>query len=415
MTDSRQGAFIEPGLIQVFRLLIGIRLFTTFLVLCGWLANAEQRLSTFPFFSLAETLFLMGYLSWPLARRSLGKVYLPFAIVVATIGPILGFTSTLAVRLASNAPNLTNDGFIIIFALLIPLLIVSWQYSFRSVLVFSFGSVGLIAAYIGVINRLTGNSALQDVFGMLALMCLLYIVLGYIVSRLMKAQRKQRMELSEANLQLAHHAATLQQLTISHERNRMAREMHDTLAHSLSALAVQLEAVKSLWHDDPAEAQAILEQSLLTTRSGLTETRRTINDLRASPLEDLGLGLALTQLAEVTAQRGGWKLALDIPQEIVGLSPVIEQGIFRIIGEALTNIEHHAGASTVSLSLQEQGGTIRVTVIDDGCGFDMQQQTPQGHFGLKGMRERASVMGGNLTVESAPGEGTCIQLEVERA
>src|SRR5689334_14420819 len=108
---------------------------------------------------------------------------------------------------------------------------------------------------------------------------------------LIQRQREQRAALADANRKLAQYAAATEQLAISQERNRLARELHDTLAHSISGAAVQLEAVQALWDVQPGEARQMLDQALEVTQNGLTEARRALHSLRASPLEDLGLAL----------------------------------------------------------------------------------------------------------------------------
>lgn len=407
---------IEPGLVNVFKLLISIRLALAFLMVCAWLADPAERLVRFPFIAFADSAFLMFYLSWPALRRGMGRFYLPVAILIATAGGILGFMvpQFLRIALGGSPDQISNDLWQMIFALLIPLLVVSWQYSFKSVVAFSIGSGLYIILLTIPFEAFLDGPRTADAIGTVVFIIVLYLAVGYIVARLMKEQRRQRAELAEANIQLAQHATTLQQLTISHERNRLARELHDTLAHSLSAVAVQLEAVKSLWDQEPDEAQQILMQSLQATRDGLKETRLAIQDLRASPLEDLGLGLALQQAAKTLANRAGLELTLEVPEQIPGLPPVIEQGLYRIADEALTNIEHHANAAHITMRYHEARGDITLTVIDDGQGFDTSAEAPFGHFGLKGISERASVMRGNLTIESSPGNGTCIEVKVRR-
>jgi signal transduction histidine kinase len=208
------------------------------------------------------------------------------------------------------------------------------------------------------------------------------------------------------------HAATLEQLTISRERNRLARELHDTLAHTLSGVAVQLEAVKSLWGVNAEEARALLEQSLNHTRSGLTETRRALRALRATPLEDLGLALALRNLAETMAERSGLTLDLCIQENLNNLSSSIEQGIYRVAQEALENTARHAMARHVKVELVKNDENLILAIMDDGRGFDLHGVDTESHFGLRGMRERAEAMGGTLEVESRSVEGTTVRLQV---
>ena len=178
------------------------------------------------------------------------------------------------------------------------------------------------------------------------------------VAWLMERQREQRAQLQDANRKLAL-TATTEQLAVSHERNRMARELHDTLAHSLSALSVQQEAVNALWDVEPNEARAILEQVTASTRNGLTEARRALHALRASPLEDLGLPLALSTLAESFATRANLKSDRALAANVEGLQRHIEQCIYRIAQEAFENVTRHAHASNVRVVLEKTNSTSR--------------------------------------------------------
>ncbi len=205
------------------------------------------------------------------------------------------------------------------------------------------------------------------------------MVLGWLVVRLMTIQREQRQALKEANRKLTHHAATLEQLATTRERNRLARELHDTLAHTLSAVAVQLEATNALWTTKPEQAHARLQKSIEVTRSGLTETRRVLQDLRASPLEDLGLALAIRHLAESTASRSGLTLDLHIADRLGSVSPDIEQAVYRIAQEALVNAAAHANARNLTVQLGHFDSHLVLTVSDDGKGFDLNASTIREH------------------------------------
>jgi signal transduction histidine kinase len=225
-----------------------------------------------------------------------------------------------------------------------------------------------------------------------------------------RVQREQRNFLTKANMQLARYASTLEQLTVSRERNRLARELHDTLAHTLTAVAVQLEAVDSAWDVAPDKARTLLHKSLAQTRSGLMETRRALQALRASPLEDLGLALAVRSLAEITARRSGLELELSVPPEVGNLSPDIEQGIYRVAQEAMENVVKHANASRICVALAQEEGKITLTVQDNGRGFDVETIEADGHYGVQGMRERAAMMGAQLTIQRGIHGGTEVQL-----
>jgi signal transduction histidine kinase len=242
----------------------------------------------------------------------------------------------------------------------------------------------------------------------------------------------QREELDKANRTLVRYAATLEQLSISQERNRLARELHDTLAHTLSALAVQLDAMATVWVQMPPKAQTMLQRALAMTRTGLDDTRRALGALRATPLKDMGLALAVSQLVEEAAMRGGLSLTLDVPSSLTGLAPEVEQCYYRVAQEAIENVLKHAGASSLYVSLLEsrgdrEAGSLLLEVIDDGRGFSVetwqaeflageqgrQGQAPLQHtskFGIRGMQERAALIGATFEIKSAPGQGTTIRL-----
>ncbi len=239
---------------------------------------------------------------------------------------------------------------------------------------------------------------------------LFFMVIGYIVSTLMDAQRRQRAELAEANRKLIRYSATLEQLTITRERNRLARELHDTLAHTLSGLAVQLDALTAVWQPEIPAAQRILEHALTTTREGLDETRRALRDLRASPLDDLGFGLALRNLASTAAERGTLKLNMDIPLDLPTFAPEVEQAYYRVAQEALDNVIRHAEARAIVVSLALTGSQLRLTVADDGRGLPMTDEDAQTKFGIQGMEERAALIGGTLLLETSPEKGTTVVL-----
>jgi signal transduction histidine kinase len=173
---------------------------------------------------------------------------------------------------------------------------------------------------------------------------------------------------------------------------------------------VQLDAADCLWESSPEEAHKLLQQSLATTRDGLAETRRALQDLRSSPLEDLGLGLAVRALAESAGTRGHLTTDVQVPEIVKGLSPEVEQCIYRVAQEALENIVQHAGAHRLAIRLDMQRKRVTLTVSDDGQGFDAAAALAEDRFGLRGMRERAELVGGTLDVTSAAGRGTIVRL-----
>ncbi len=222
----------------------------------------------------------------------------------------------------------------------------------------------------------------------------------------------QRARLSAEHTQAATRLATIE------ERNRLAREIHDTLAQGLAAITLQLETADALATPHPERAQEAIRRALGLTRKNLEEARRSVIDLRAAPLQDRTLPEALAALARETAQEG---IEIDYRytpgSDFPALSPRLEAGLYRIAQEALSNAYKHAQAQHISLTLMIEETDLCLYVQDDGRGFlpDGVTQTTDSlsgsrveHFGLTGMSERVKLLGGTLCISSEPGEGTCV-------
>jgi signal transduction histidine kinase len=405
---------LEPGLLPAFRLLLVLRLLIQFLAVAFALGLA-QDFRPYRILALVETLLLAGYLSWPLLCRWLGRAYLPIAIIIASAGPLLENALFVWLDARAGVAASTISQWELVLVLLAPLIVTSWQYGFRAVAAFALGT-GLLhfGLYLAAAQPGRG-AALSLAFNVLLLRAAMFMLIGHLVIRLVNAQRAQREALAQANARLVHYSAAIEQLTLSHERNRLARELHDTLAHSLSEIAVQLEALNTIWRKDPVRAQQILDQTLAATRGGLQEARRAIQALRAAPLEDLGLALAVRELAESAAARAMLTMDVRAPEEINGLPPEVEQCVYRVAQEAVANAVEHSQAKHLRVELERTGGCLMLTVSDDGCGFDPADAPANGHFGLRGMRERAEMIGAALSIQSAPGQGTTIRLSVQEA
>ena len=297
------------------------------------------------------------------------------------------------------------------FFLLIPLVLVAWGYGRRGAV---WGSTWATILHLG-----TGLWALQqDILarpffvGALSRIALLYLV-PLLVSILAQRERKQHAQLEAAHQRLRRHAATVEQLAVSRERNRLARELHDTLAHSLAALSVQLEAVRTLLTHNPAAAQDALNDVTTLARNGLEESRQAIQALRTDPLKTLGLVGALRSTLRAFQARTGVQADLSVAGHEPDMMDEEAQTLFRIAEEALTNVERHAAAQQVTVRLAFGSDRIDLVVRDDGVGFDPAAVDPD-HYGLTGTRERAAMIGATLKVHSRPGGGTRIWCSVER-
>jgi signal transduction histidine kinase len=361
---------------------------------------------------IGNALLLLGYLSWPWLARRLDKSYIGIGVVIASVGPIIVNHLVLLLQVHPPETRTPSDTWPLAVILFVPLVLVAWQHPLRHVTVFCLGTALLdllltIPTAWG--NELYFFSQAHGILGRTSS----FLLVGYMVARIMNIQRQQRQSLADANAKLVHYAAMLEQLAVTRERNRLARELHDTLAHTLSAVAVELEAVSALWDADPARSHALLEQSLSATRSGLTETRRALQALRSSPLEDLGLALAIRQEAESIAARANLILDLHISERLNNLPPDVEQCFYRVAQEALANVAHHAQARRVEIRLSQERARLTLSVSDDGCGFAPDSLDTERHLGIRGMQERAEMAGGALEIDSKPGQGTTVRLTME--
>jgi len=392
----------EPGLLSVFRL---IAAGATFFLAATSLVFGLQEAPVHPVSVMAvmrvASASVLAYLLTPVFERGLGRAFLPLGIVLLSLVPIAG--QVAATRYVTE--DVTRLNVEISFFLFFPLLLIAWQYGFRVVVGFSVLSTAVEAGFVHLSHPADGASAFEAVHTTF-LRSVAFLVVGYLIARLVKEQRAQRSALSRANAELTHYAATLERLAVTRERNRVARELHDTLAHTLSGIAVLLEGARSVWESEPASARSMLDQSLTAARSGLNETRRALQALRASPLEDLGLLGALRSLVN----GGGTPVELRLPERLEELPPDVEQTLFRVAQEGIANAARHAQARVIELSVTTADGSLTLQVQDDGRGF-RPDDVAEGSFGLRGLRERAELIGGTLVIDTGS-TGTRVLLSV---
>jgi len=223
-------------------------------------------------------------------------------------------------------------------------------------------------------------------------------------------------ELENANRQLCEYAAQVEDLTIAAERQRLARELHDTLSQGLAGLILQLEAADAqLGRQNPEKARQIIAQSMQKARESLTDARNAISNLRENNMGELEDSLR--------REIDRFEAATGIPcvfhaEQTPPLPDSVKETILRTLSETLTNIARHAQASeaAVKLSVTQSLSNIEaqslvLEIKDNGIGFDP-QNIPSGHYGLLGIRERIRLIGGQLTLNTAPGQGTIIAIQI---
>ena len=202
-------------------------------------------------------------------------------------------------------------------------------------------------------------------------------------------------------------------LARAEERARLAREIHDTLAQGLTGIALHIEGGLRQLERDPSEARERLERALAMARESLEEARRSVLDLRTAPLAGKPLAEALRALGRAFTSETGVRVVVRA-EAAAGLPLRVEAELFRIAQEALANVRRHAHAAEVALTLRSDGKTARLTIRDDGRGFE-QAEAGDDRYGVLGMRERARLLGGTLRVESRPGAGTTVRVAVPLA
>jgi signal transduction histidine kinase len=217
-------------------------------------------------------------------------------------------------------------------------------------------------------------------------------------------------ELQEAHRQLQEYALHAEEMAVVQERNRLAREMHDTLGHRLTVAAVQLEGAQRLCSTDPDRAQVMVGTVRDEVREALGELRSAVATLRA-PLEaDLQLRSSLQRLITSFEEATGFIVHQVLPEKMPELPGVYRLAIFRAAQEALTNVQKHAEATHVWLMLTSQDNAVTLLVGDDGQGVSLSGE--QAGFGLRGMRERAAQLGGELHLEPRRGGGTQVSFRL---
>ncbi|MGB8647312.1 MAG: sensor histidine kinase [Anaerolineae bacterium] len=261
------------------------------------------------------------------------------------------------------------------------------------------------------LNYAWGWGAQEIGWWIVTIVPMVFFVVIYVSMFVRQARERQRAqsllhELESAHRQLAEYAARVEDLTRVAERQRMARELHDTLAQGLAGVILQLEAAQGqLERGDQQKVALIVGQAQERARAALAEARRAIDDLRA---QTAGAPFAENIRAEADrfSAATGIPCAVQFPADLV-VPEASAEHVRRFFSEGLTNVARHARATVVTISARAVAGRLRLEICDDGAGFDpaAAMQTP-GHYGLLGLHERARLAGGTVEIDSRAGAGT---------
>ncbi len=210
----------------------------------------------------------------------------------------------------------------------------------------------------------------------------------------------------------ARHAAEADFALLTAERTRLARELHDTLEQTIASVALQLDAARGFFSEQPRESERLLVAATDQLRESQAEVRRSVWNLRSVKLEEATLSEALQQLGEALADTQGPKVEVRCEGKPIQVPPGVASHLFRIAQEGVTNALKHAQARQIEIILNFKAEAVELCVNDDGCGFDPLAAALNGHFGLRGLKERARALEAELAMDSKPGQGTRLRLTV---
>jgi len=234
------------------------------------------------------------------------------------------------------------------------------------------------------------------------------IVFVVVFTRVAASEREARNELAAANQRLREHASQVEELATTKERNRLAREIHDSLGHYLTVVNIQIGAAQAILAQDRPRALDHLTKAQTLTQEGLAEVRRSVAALRASPTESRPLPEALAKLVEQW-NAAGMHVALTVAGNLRPLTPQADLTLYRTAQEALTNVGKHANAARVDLTLEyREDDSVRLRIADDGVG----SADSKGGFGLLGVRERVQLLGGEVRVQTEVAKGFALEVEL---
>jgi NarL family two-component system sensor histidine kinase YdfH len=278
-------------------------------------------------------------------------------------------------------------------------------------------SAGIFFLFLSLINFILLLGPGQGFWWVLGSIPMVIFVVMYVSLYTREAKAREHAqnllkELKLAHSQLTEYASQVENLTLTTERQRMARELHDTLAQGLAGLILQLEAADSyLTNQRSDKAQSIVQQAMDRARTTLAEARQAISDLREE-ISPSDLKIAIQNEAERFQHTTGIPCKLNLCEPPT-LTSQLSENVIRAVSEGLMNIARHAEARQANINMKCDVESLSVEISDDGIGFNPSENLGRsGHYGLLGLRERARLLGGSLSIRSHISQGTTIELQL---
>ena len=223
------------------------------------------------------------------------------------------------------------------------------------------------------------------------------------------SERQMRQELAQANEQLKKYSQKIEELATVQERNRIARDIHDSLGHALTSLNIQMRTAVKLWDKEPVQARSFLTQAQALGKTAMQEVRKSVSTLREDAKDEPLLETQIDLLID-DFRRGSGLLVHSKIDRCGSVSKPVVKTIYRIVQESLTNILKYADATRVQIQLTASPRGLSLTVEDNGKGFDLNHNAAG--FGLQGMQERITAVGGQFQLKTSPGNGCRIEVKI---
>ena len=345
---------------------------------------------------LTVFLTLLAIEPW-LSRRSRGYTHLYLAVQTG-----------IAVILSLTFPKVDFWAILLISLVLQAVHVLQPRIGFRWI-----GALVVVMAALMFRNLEFGMAlAFALIFTVLYAFCGFYAVVARQAETARQKSQALLGEIRAAHRQLQRYAAQAEELAVAQERDRLARNLHDSVTQTLFTMTLTTEAARLLFGRDPAQAASQLDKLQELARSALAEMRSLISALQPASVTEQGLIPALRHHIEVLKGQHGLNVALDIHGE-PHLPREHAERLFHVIQEALNNVIKHAHTDRASVTMRFKDNDTFLQIEDEGTGFVLDDaEARAGHIGLSTMRERVEMMGGKLTIDSRPGEGTRVTVEV---